>query len=448
MKRRTAIRVISFLSAGVVALGATAWFHYSRAEQYKRFTEIGYQRAFSELCTSMRELDTALQKSVYALSPAATTTVCTEIYGKAMTAQMSLGVLPFSTQELEQTAAFLSRVGDYASMLSHKAAAGGYVGEERDNLRSLSGTATVLAQNLLQLQTEMAEGALSMDEMQRMQKSADAAEEQLPQKTVGGSMKLMEQEFPEVPTLIYDGPFSEHLMNPDPRLIRNAGEIGEDLAKKTAAAFLGMGLADVKSIERCDGSIPCWRICAGAQYCISVSKRGGEVLSVICSRQPGQAVLDAKAGVSAARRFLESHGYKNMAESYHIIQENVITVNFVYSLNGVLCYPDMIKVGIALDDGSLMSFDAMGYVSSHYERSLPPVKVSADEARRLVADELKILSESLAVIPTGGKYELFCHEFKCEAPDGRRYILYVNAETGQQEKILVLLEDENGSLTL
>jgi hypothetical protein len=45
-----------------------------------------------------------------------------------------------------------------------------------------------------------------------------------------------------------------------------------------------------------------------------------------------------------------------MAESYHIIQGNVITVNFVYSRDSVLFYPDMIKVGIALDDGSLMTW--------------------------------------------------------------------------------------------
>ena len=47
-----------------------------------------------------------------------------------------------------------------------------------------------------------------------------------------------------------------------------------------------------------------------------------------------------------------------------------------------------------------------------------------------------------------GKYEILCHEFKCEAEDGRHYIIYVNAVTGEQEKILILLEDENGALTL
>ena len=47
-----------------------------------------------------------------------------------------------------------------------------------------------------------------------------------------------------------------------------------------------------------------------------------------------------------------------------------------------------------------------------------------------------------------GKLETLCHEFKCAAPDGRHYIIYVNALTGAQHKILILLEDESGALTL
>ena len=54
----------------------------------------------------------------------------------------------------------------------------------------------------------------------------------------------------------------------------------------------------------------------------------------------------------------------------------------------------------------------------------------------------------LALIPTAGKYERLCYEFVCADTNGGEYIIYVNAENGQQEKILILLEDENGSLTI
>ena len=60
---------------------------------------------------------------------------------------------------------------------------------------------------------------------------------------------------------------------------------------------------------------------------------------------------------------------------------------------------------------------------------------------------LKVLAHEMAVIPTSGKNEAFCHEFKCEN-GGNRYIVYINAETGNEEKILILLENENGTLTI
>ena len=61
---------------------------------------------------------------------------------------------------------------------------------------------------------------------------------------------------------------------------------------------------------------------------------------------------------------------------------------------------------------------------------------------------LKVLAHEMAIIPTSGKNETFCHEFKCENGDGSRYIVYINAETGNEEKILILLENENGTLTI
>ena len=52
------------------------------------------------------------------------------------------------------------------------------------------------------------------------------------------------------------------------------------------------------------------------------------------------------------------------------------------------------------------------------------------------------------MIPTAGQHEVLCYEFVCTDSAGGRCIVYVNAETGEQQKILILLEDENGSLTI
>ena len=66
----------------------------------------------------------------------------------------------------------------------------------------------------------------------------------------------------------------------------------------------------------------------------------------------------------------------------------------------------------------------------------------------MVESSLEVRSHQLAVIPTAGQYEVLCHEFKCRRPDGGHAIVYVNAQTGQEEQILLLLEDETGTLVL
>ena len=85
-----------------------------------------------------------------------------------------------------------------------------------------------------------------------------------------------------------------------------------------------------------------------------------------------------------------------------------------------------------------LSFEFYGAdIDSGKERDLPAL-----------SPELDILSHRLALIPTGGEYEVLTHEFKCQSADGRHVLVYINAQTGQEEKILILLEDESGTLVI
>jgi spore germination protein len=456
MKKKTAIIIISYFCAAIAAMGAFTWIQNARAEQYKRAVDASYQHAFAELVTSMTEIDSALQKSLYATSPSMAGAICTELFGKAMTAQMSLGVLPFSTQELEQTAGFISRVGDYAFCLSRAAARGEqYTDACKENLRALSETATLLSQNLTQLQLDMSDGYLTMDELnasqQRMDNVEDADTELSGSATVGGSMRLIEQEFPEVPSLIYDGPFSEHITDMSPKMLENEETVSEEDGRKAAAEFLGLDQEKLVLTGQSEGDVPAYYYTAkieGGVLSVEVSAQGGHVINLLSSRQPGTSSMSAKDALSVAKRFLERRGFPDMKESYYMIQNNILTANFAYVQDGVVCYSDLVKVAVALDTGLICGFEAKGYLTAHYERELPEVEVDVDTARELVAPELTVLSEQVALIPTDGKYEILCHEFKCEAEDERHYIIYVNAVTGEQEKILILLEDENGALTL
>ena len=127
----------------------------------------------------------------------------------------------------------------------------------------------------------------------------------------------------------------------------------------------------------------------------------------------------------------------------------MLTVTYCAEQNGVMCYPDMVKLAVAMDTGEMLRFDAEAYLTSHAERDLPETGgVGGGRPRhgRGGADGPK---RKLAVIPTSGAEEIIrAAELICETEDGRRSLLYVNAMTGAQEKILILLEDESGTLAL
>jgi len=452
-KRKYTVFTISFLVLTSICLGVYASANHSRAERYHLAMTNNYQHAFDELVTAVGEMDSALQKSVYATTPELAAAVCTEVFGKAMTAQMSLGVLPFSTYELERTAGFISRVGDYAFALSRAAASGnGISDEQREGLKALADTASVLSANMKNLQTDMLDGVLTMDELYKTESTLDAAEKTEISETIGSSMRLIEQEFPELPSLIYDGPFSNHLSESEPKMLVGAESIDENAGREIAAGFLRIGHTRVYPAGRSEGELPCLIYGVerdnGDVISVAVTEKGGKVLSMLSSHRAGEPSLEMEQGLSRAGDFLRSRGYKDMEPTYHMLQGGVLTVNFAYTAGGVTHYPDLIKVAVAMDTGEVCGFEALGYISSHTERSLPEPAIGEEEAAGALPGELSVLRSSLALIPTASGEEKFCREFVCENGNEQKFIIYVNTQTGEQEKILILLEDENGSLTL
>ena len=454
MKQKTGAILIAYTVTAMAILGIFSAVSYQRAQSYRTYLTANYQRAFGELVTSMEEMDTALQKSVYATSPDVASAVCTEIFGKAMTAQMNLGVLPFSTQELEQTASFISKVGDYSYALSRSAASGKtFSDEDVTSLKSLSATATLLAQNLNDVQSEINAGNLTIDDLVKGEKAISNQEKDAVSAptNLSGSLKQIEQEFPEVPSLIYDGPFSEHLDQGKLIMLEGRETVNETDAAEAAAKFLDIDARQVTVTGTSNGEVPCYQCTAWVgkiEYNLMITTVGGEVLSVVSDNRPEEAKLTAEEAVETARQFLETHGYESLKESYYMISDQILTANFAYEQDGVICYSDLIKVGISLEDGSLTGFESRGYLTAHCTREFSDHLVSIDDARQMVSSDLTILSENLALIPSEGQKEILCYEFKCSAEDERHYIIYVNAETGNQQKILILLEDENGTLTM
>ncbi len=452
MKKKTSLLIIIGLSVLTAAAGIFGIAAAVGTSEKNRYIENNFRHAFSELADGVSDMETALKKSALVTSPPMAGAVCAEVFGKAQTAQMALGVLPYSAYELEKTAGFINKVGDYAFALCRKAAAGNsFSPEERENLKSLAKTAEILARRLRETQQELLSGSISMAEYQAAIKAFDDGEgEAVPQSSEEGT-KLTATEFPELPSLIYDGPFSEHLQTAEPKVLAGLDSVDQAGGRRAAAQFMGIRPEQVYPSGELQSKLPslCYEMEIGeSTVSVTVSRQGGIVYEMLSSRQVETSQLSAKEALEAAKKFLQRRGYESMTESYYLISNNVLTANFAYVQDGVVCYSDLIKVGIAMDNGALQSFEAEGYINAHSSRQLPAAQLSMESAKAAVPEGIEIQSGRAVLIPNEGKTELLCYEFKCGDENGKHYIIYVNAITGQQEKILLLLEDENGTLTM
>lgn len=440
-ERKTRIRLISFALAAALVLGGFLWRSEREKAVLRRTVEAAWERAFASLSSDMTQIDTALKKLRLSSSPALMGQAASEVWSRAEDAQQSLSQLPFSGWLLEDTAAYLGKLGDYALALSRRAYRGSLGAEERKNLAALGDVTSRLNGRLLELQAELDGGTLRLGQL-------EAAEQALPEgeELLGDRMLETEDEFPELPTLIYDGPYSESAVLGPARMLEGLAPVSEEDAVKAAAEFTGLAPEAFTVLGRSEGTLPCWLLFAG-DVTLRVTRQGGLVADMVDAAGGWEGRLSPEEALEKAREFLAARGYENAAESYWTREEESILVSFHGVQDGVTCYPDLIKLRLDLSGGKVIGFEAVGWLMNHRQRELAPA-VSVEEARSAVSGELRILSEGLALIPTEGKEERLCWEFKCEAEDGTHFIVYADALTGEEVKLLLLLEDENGTLVL
>ena len=164
-------------------------------------------------------------------------------------------------------------------------------------------------------------------------------------------------------------------------------------------------------------------------------------------REVNLEILSQEEANNKGKEFLNNHGFENMQETYYLKQDGIMTINYAYNQNGVIMYPDLIKVKVALDNGEILGIETTGYLNNHTQRNIEKKVISKDDAKKTLNKQLNIESEGFACIPTEWKTEILCYEFKGKVDD-KEFLVYINAENGKEEDILVIKNTPNGVLTM
>lgn len=442
ISRRGKIRVRLYASVLILVLFSAFVINAQKASELSRQLNADAERSLSTLEACMSSINTNLTKGLYANTTPMLSSMAISLTRDAASAKNSLSALPLSDTQLDNMLKFLSQVGAFVSTLDRKLSLGEPItSEERNQLKQLIDISQKLLSEIDTITQGVEDGSVSFKQAgSTLQKSADQSVQ------IDSAFGDAEQTITDYPTLIYDGPFSDHILNQSPKTLEGKSDISKEKALEIASDFIGIDKSTLRFDSETNGVIETYNFFVDSIN-ISVCKKGGAVLYLLGSSSAGESVISPEQAVENAKNFLSAKGYENMKESYYSTQDGICTVNFAYENDGVICYPDLIKLSVSLETGNIISFDARGYIMNHTDR--PPVqsKISADEAKMSVSDYLTVMSSRLAVIPTDYKTEKTAYEFHCKTPDEQEVLVYIDVLTAKEDDILLLLYADGGILT-
>lgn len=442
VSRRGKIRVRLYASVLILVLFSAFVINAQKASELSRQLNADAERSLSTLEACMSSINTNLTKGLYANTTPMLSSMAISLTRDAASAKNSLSALPLSDTQLDNMLKFLSQVGAFVSTLDRKLSLGEPItSEERNQLKQLIDVSQKLLSELDTITQGVEDGSVSFKQAgNTLQKSADQSVQ------IDSAFGDAEQTLTDYPTLIYDGPFSDHILNQSPKTLEGKSDVSKEKALEIASDFIGIDKSTLRFDSETNGVIETYNFFVDSIN-ISVCKKGGAVLYLLGSSSAGESVISPEQAVENAKNFLSAKGYENMKESYYSTQDGICTVNFAYENEGVICYPDLIKLSVSLETGNIISFDARGYIMNHTDR--PPVqsKISADEAKMSVSDYLTVMSSRLAVIPTDYKTEKTAYEFHCKTPDEQEVLVYIDVLTAKEDDILLLLYSDGGILT-
>ncbi|WMJ82459.1 germination protein YpeB [Clostridium sp. MB40-C1] len=449
-------RVIYTISVVLIVVFSTTFAILMTLERmdYRNYLQGEYSKNMYQLIDSVRNIKVDLGKSAIVGSREQSIVIFGDIFRYSDIANDKIHSLPISQEYIEGTSKFLSQVGDFAYSLAKVSSQGKELSDDDyKSMEELKNQADYLLVGLNTVQSDINEGKVKWGEVR---KKATKALKNNEGKLVSDKFKEIQKQVVQYPALIYDGPFSDNILEIKPKVISQK-KITE--AEAIAIVKKTIGESKISNVlkKETEGKtkIPSYSFGVtvkgaekGEEIAVEVSKNGGKIVYLLDNKDIGKTKINLKKAIDLGSRYLSDIGYKNMKSTYALKSENVAVISYAYNQDNVIIYPDQVKLKISLEDGSIVGIESEKYLTAHIEnRQIQKPRITQEQARQRVGKNLNVTSVNLALIPTENNKEALCYEFIGGYKDDS-FIVYINADTGFEQRILQIINTPNGALTM
>ncbi len=419
-------------------------------KRQKQLAQDGYNKAMYQMVGYVNNVETELAKLQITNTTKITSTTLANIWKQASLAKENLESLPSTQNDMSNASKYLTQLSDYSYYLLKKVVQNEKISDdEYAKISKLYESSRKLDDVMSSIYNDLNDGRIKWDELEKI---SDEKLENSEVTTTVSNISNISKTFQEYEGLIYDGAFSDHILTQNPKYLSDNIVSKEEAKNNITQIFGSDNIEYISDGEESNGRIDLYDFQLKLKNSdvvrdISMTKNDGKLYLMIGDRKVEEEKISMEEASDIGIEFLRKIGIENVKQTYYLKTENFAIINFAAFENNVTIYPDLVKVKVALDNGEVSSVECQGYVFNHEKRSDIKPSISIDEARKQINKNIKILSEGIAIIPTESKNEILTYEFKGKI-DEREFLIYINAKTGQEERILLILYTEGGILTM
>lgn len=437
MKSKTLIITLSVtLGVTMLALLATLVIFITLSNMYANQLENLYKRNFYELSSNINSLEVDMSKLVAVNEDSTKRDILSNIYSNCNMASNNLASLPISNSKIEKVNDFINTLGGYSYSLLTK------VNNDQEFSTADYETINQLHGLSLELMTEYNRYLSNLEFDYKIIKDVNFANGESSSFNAGLTSST------EVPTLIYDGPFSDSVLNKE---IKGLPQNGVSLEEAKSILEESLAFLNVKGIEyvnESNGDFYTYNFNVELENLtmfVQVTKLGGKIVDITTFGGGGEQQLTTKQSIDYAEDFATNLGFENMHQVWYAENGNIVYVNLAPIKNGVIYYSDLVKVKVDKRLGEVVAMEAKNYWFNHVERTLKNYQITFDSAQANLSDALTVTERNVALIPNKYVGETLTYEFVCTWKDYTYYV-YVDVETGKEVNVLRVVKTTSGDL--
>lgn len=406
---------------------------------YSNQLENLYKRNYYELSSNINDIEVDMSKLIATNSTTTKREVLTNLYSNCTMANNNLSMLPISNTKIKNVNDFVNKLGGYVYSLLTKV----------NNNQSFSDydyqTINDLHSESQRLMVAYNEHISSLKFDYKILKDVNFSDGDKSSFDAG----LVNSDNSKVPTLIYDGPFADSVVNKEIKGLPN-NEITKEQASDIVMTQLTMlDVTSIRYVGESDGNFYTYNFSVEADdrtLFVQVSKMGGKIVDITGYSNGNTIKYDLNQCIDMAETLARSLGYDNVYQVWYAENNNIVYINLAPIINHVIYYPDLVKVKVDKCAG-VIALEGKNYWYNHVERDLGNINVTFDKAQNNLSKALTVNERNYALIPNKYSGETLTYEFVCTWKDYTYYV-YIDVSTGEEVNIMRVIKTTSGDLII